>query len=417
MIIVSAAAFFRRQSAGLVPFLVFSICFSPCFLNINNRFGFSENKAAAEPAAGARIAVRTALLKKVENFRTLMYHIIKIVGLYAPGSPRLLTLSKGGRNTEYGVFGRFTLKMKRKHILGVLCVVLASACYGITPILSNAALNGGLPASREMTNECVVLYSMGIASLLSLFNCLIGKKRLDVSGKQLVQLAAFGGGALAGTLLLITYAYLRIPAGMTIVLNFTYPVFVMLITLVSKKERITAVKFISPLLALAGIALISNASFSGSVNVGGVLIALLSGVVYAVYFIAGRESAYASLETPVSNFYITASACLWSLAAALILGRFCLTADSVMWIILFFEAFLGYVVGLRLLLAGIKLLGSVSASALNTLEPAFASLTSMAVFGEAMGLLKGCGVILVLAAAVIGILTLNREDSKTRSKA
>ena len=178
-----------------------------------------------------------------------------------------------------------------------------------------------------------------------------------------------------------------------------------------------AVKFISPLLALAGIALISNASFSGSVNVGGVLIALLSGVVYAVYFIAGRESAYASLETPVSNFYITASACLWSLAAALILGRFCLPADSVMWIILFFEAFLGYVVGLRLLLAGIKLLGSVSASALNTLEPAFASLTSMAVFGEAMGLLKGCGVILVLAAAVIGILTLNREDSKTRSKA
>ena len=302
-----------------------------------------------------------------------MYHIIKIVGLYASGSLRLLTLSKGGRNAESGVFGRFTLKMKRKHILGVLCVVLASACYGITPILSNAALNGGLPAafiarlfprggadfliadaSREMTNECVVLYSMGIASLLSLFNCLIGKKRLDVSGKQLVQLAAFGGGALAGTLLLITYAYLRIPAGMTIVLNFTYPVFVMLITLVSKKERITAVKFISPLLALAGIALISNASFSGSVNVGGVLIALLSGVVYAVYFIAGRESAYASLETPVSNFYITASACLWSLAAALILGRFCLPADSVMWIILFFEAFLGYVVGLRLLLAGIN---------------------------------------------------------------
>ena len=41
----------------------------------------------------------------------------------------------------------------------------------------------------------------------------------------------------------------------------------------------------------------------------------------------------------------------------------------------------------------------------------------MVVFGEAMGLLKGCGVILVLAAAVIGILTLNREDSKTRSKA
>lgn len=330
---------------------------------------------------------------------------------------------------------RSVKKMKRKHILGVLCVVLASACYGITPILSNAALNGGLPAafitrlfsnggaefliadaSRKMTNECVVLYSMGIASLLSLFNCLFGKKSLAVNSKQLVQLATLGGGALAGTLLLITYAYLRIPAGLTIVLNFTYPVFVMLITLVSKKERVTAVKFNSPLLALCGIALISNASFGGSVNAVGVLIALVSGVVYAVYFIAGREGAYASLETPVSNFYITASACLWSLAAALVFGRFSLPADWVMWVILFFEAFLGYVVGLRLLLIGIKLLGSVSASALNTLEPAFASLTSMAVFGEAMGLLKGCGVVLVLAAAVIGILTLKREDPKRLQK-
>ena len=103
--------------------------------------------------------------------------------------------------------------MKRKTLIGVLCVVLASMCYGITPILSNAALRGGLPAdfvlrvfgegavsvmaadaSRAMSNESVVGISMGIACVLSAAVCLIGGRRLRVSGKQTWQLLVMGGG-------------------------------------------------------------------------------------------------------------------------------------------------------------------------------------------------------------------------------
>ena len=318
---------------------------------------------------------------------------------------------------------------KHQLFIGVLAVVLASACYGVTPIISNACLRGGFPAefvsrffadgpfaaailadpARAVNNEQLVCFSMGIACLLSLLGCAVSRKKLAVSGKQLWQLAVFGGGALAGTLLLITYAYLRIPAGMTIVINFTYPVFVALAGILFFRERIRPLVFVSLALAIFGIALISWAGLSGEVNAAGVLIAVLSGVTYAVYFIAGRRADYAGLDTGVANVYITGAASLLATAIALAASRFTFPQDAVMWGLLFLEALLGYVVGLRLLLLGIHLLGSTPASALNTLEPAFASATSMLVFGETMGLTKGLGIVFVLGAALISIIALRKK--------
>ncbi len=83
---------------------------------------------------------------------------------------------------------------------------------------------------------------------------------------------------------------------------------------------------------------------------------------------------------------------------------------------LFLEALLGYVIGLRLLLAGIRILGSTAASAINTLEPAFASITSMLIFGEAMGLFKGLGILLVLVGALISIILLRSAGVKAAPK-
>lgn len=322
--------------------------------------------------------------------------------------------------------------MKRKTLYGVLCVVLASMCYGITPILSNAALKGGLPIDfvqrvfgegavpimaisrdRALSNESVVGLSMGIACILSLITCLVMRKNPRVSDKQLWQLCLMGGGAFAVTCMLISFAYNFIPAGMAIVLHFTYPVSVLLISMLLFKEKVTPLKLISLAAAIIGIVLMSSGGFSGEVRPIGIVLALISGLTYALYFLAGRNAEYSKLDTGVSNIYITGSACLICLSMGLYGGRLELPADWFMWLILFFEALLGYTVGLQLLLQGVRLIGSTTASALNTLEPAFASITSMIVFGETMGLLKGFGVVLVLLAAMISIIAIKHNRKET----
>lgn len=322
--------------------------------------------------------------------------------------------------------------MKRKTLYGVLCVVLASMCYGITPILSNAALKGGLPADfvqrvfgesavpimaisrdRALSNESVVGLSMGIACILSFITCLVMRKKPRVSGKQMWQLCLMGGGAFAVTCLLISFAYNFIPAGMAIVLHFTYPVSVLLISMLLFKEKVTPLKLISLAAAIIGIVLMSSGGFSGEVRPIGIVLALVSGLTYALYFLAGRNAEYSKLDTGVSNIYITGSACLICLIAGLIGGRLELPADWFMWLILFLEALLGYTIGLQLLLQGVRLIGSTTASALNTLEPAFASITSMIVFGETMGFLKGFGVVLVLLAAMFSIIAIKHNRKET----
>lgn len=316
---------------------------------------------------------------------------------------------------------------------GAILVILASMCYGITPILSNTALKGGLPESfltrvfgyapqkmlmdsaNAMPNESVVGFGMAIACVLSLAVCLVRKRSLQVTGKQLIGMAAFGGGGFTATMLLISYAYLCIPAGMTIVLNFTYPILVAVFSALLFKEKLRAWGYAALAAAIVGIALISGVFAPGSVSGGrpalGVTLALLSGAAYAVYFLAGRHSAYSSLDTSVANVYITGSAALICFTVAAVTGRFRLPPTGFMWLVLLSSGVLGYMIGLRLLLGGIRILGSTPASALNTLEPVFASLTSMLVFGEPMGVMKALGSALVILAALVSILAMKKREA------
>ena len=318
-------------------------------------------------------------------------------------------------------------KQRDPRVLGMILVILASMCYGITPILSNTALKGGLPEdflmrvigsapayavldpAKAMPNESVVGFGMGIACVLSLLTCLIGGRSLKVTGRQLWHMAVFGGGGFTATMLLISYAYLCIPAGTTIVLNFTYPIMVAVISALIFRERFRPLTAVALALALGGIALISGVGASGSSALGndpglGIPLALASGLAYAVYFLAGRHASYSSLDTSVANVYITGSAAVICFAIAFMTGRFRLPPNGFTWLVLLSSGILGYMIGLRMLLAGIRLLGSVTASALNTLEPVFASVTSMLVFGEAMTGMKLLGCALVLVGALISIL-------------
>ncbi|MBO4383811.1 MAG: DMT family transporter [Clostridia bacterium] len=317
-----------------------------------------------------------------------------------------------------------------KKAWGVLCVILASVCYGITPILSNTALKGGLPGeflirafgeapsfmaldpAKAMPNESVVGFGMAIACALSLVICLVGRKSLKVTPRQAAELSVFGGGGFTATMLLISYAYLSIPAGMTIVLNFTYPILVAFFSAMIFGEKLRPAAIVALVFAIGGVALISlpGSAGSGSRPALGVTLALLSGLAYAVYFLAGRHASYSKLDGSVSNVYITGSAAVICFIIALAAGRFRLPPSWFILAVLLSSGVLGYIVGLRLLLAGIRILGSVPASALNTLEPVFASLTSMLVFGELMTVFKAAGIALVLAGALISILSIGRKS-------
>lgn len=311
--------------------------------------------------------------------------------------------------------------MNKSRLKGVAAVVLASMCYGVTPILTNIALKGGLPldfarrifgegapsfltASSEtaIPNESVVMLGMLLGCLISLITALISKKGkllLDVKPKALLSMTLLGGGTFAATMLLISYAYRFMEPGSVIVLHFSYPVIACAAAALFFGERFTVYKAAAAVFAAAGIYLVSG--FCGADSFVGPLLALLSAFAYAAYFLLGKHSAYADVDSSVSGVYITLGAAAAAFVAALVSGRLALPSNAFLWLVLAMSGLIGYLIGLRLLLYGIKVLGSGTAAMLNTLEPVMATLSSIAVFGESMGLMKGLGCALVLLGTII----------------
>ena len=95
-------------------------------------------------------------------------------------------------------------------------------------------------------------------------------------------------------------SYNYLPLGIATMFHFVYPVIVMVGMRAFYKERASVKKIIAAVLVVSGLYLILD--LSGNMSLLGVALALGSGVNYAVYVIANRESSYQKLPVTVLIF-------------------------------------------------------------------------------------------------------------------
>ncbi len=205
------------------------------------------------------------------------------------------------------------------------------------------------------------------------------------------------------------YAISVMPLSAAAILLYTSPVWIMLMSAVFFRERITSAKLLALVLAFGGCALVSG--FSGvGLTPAGILAGLGSGVGYGLYSILGtvalrRFSPYAVTACT----FVTAAAGSWLVCRpGDMLSRFagaeniwsllglCIATALVTAVI----PFLAYTLGLRSLEAG-------RAGILATVEPMTAALVGAAVFAEPITVLSGLGIGLILSA--VAILNLRRQ--------
>ena len=195
-------------------------------------------------------------------------------------------------------------------------------------------------------------------------------------------------------------------------LHFCYPAIACLTAALFFKERFSVLKGLAAGAAVSGVYLVSG--FSGAENAAGPLLAVLSAFTYAAYFILGRHGPYKNVSPSVSSVYITGAASLMGFLAALATGRLAAPATWFLWLVLALDGVLGYLIGLRLLLYGIRILGSGNAAMLNALEPVMATVMGVIVYGETVGAAKGLGCAMVIASAVIVVADTGRKKRKYR---
>lgn len=261
--------------------------------------------------------------------------------------------------------------------------------------------------------EIVVLRCILAAVMLLTFTGWKDKALLRIRGKNLPALI----GSAFFSILFFNYCYFSTIRLMDLsaaaILLYTSPIFVMLLSLVFFREKLTVKKIAALLLAFSGCLLVSGVlSSSTALSVPGLLLGLGSGLGYALYSIFSRVSLNQGLHSitiTVYTFLFSAIGGLFLADLPAIIGVFRTHGMGFVVFALFFTL-VTTVLPYLLYTAGLSKVDNGPASVMASIEPVVATLFGFFVFSESPTLSAILGILLVLGALVV--LNLGEKSAK-----
>jgi len=242
-------------------------------------------------------------------------------------------------------------------IVGIILVVVSAAGFGTLAIFGRYAYADAMDALT------ISSLRFSLAAIPTLVLLAVRRERFP-RGSVLLRLIAMGVLGYVGAAFAYLAALKYASAGLVALLLYLYPTFVTLLAVVVLKEPFTGVKGLALGLALMGTAL-AVGPLSGQAL--GVLFAVTSAALYAIYIIIGTD-VMKSVSPVQSSAVIFATAGIGNTVLMMVTGPH-LPATGRGW-----AAIAGLVVITTLIpvvafLAGLKRIGPTNAAMLSTLEP------------------------------------------------
>ena len=273
-----------------------------------------------------------------------------------------------------------------------------SVTFGLIPLFTLPLIGKG------MVYDSILFYRFLFASLALAAVMLVKKEtfRIDLRDLPVFILLAF---FYTFSSLFLLYGYGYMGAGVATTLHFTYPVFVTLIMFFLFREKTGWLTWLSIALAVCGVALLSLPESGLSADVKGIVIVLLSAVAYGSYIVGVNKSRVRNMNSRKLAFYVFVFTTIIFGIKDMASGSLQLPPDPVSYCNLFFLAVLPTVVSYITLVLAVQNIGGTLTSVLGALEPLTAVCIGALVFGEDFTLREGFGILLVLTAVTVIILT------------
>ena len=285
--------------------------------------------------------------------------------------------------------------MKKKTSLSVIMILLAASGWGLIGVFSRPLSAAGL-SSVQMTFIRSIIVTIGMGLLL-----LIKDRTLF-----LIKLKDFWLFLGTGIISIVFFNVCYFSAiGMTTlatasILLYTAPCFVMLMSAVFFKEKVTVQKLAALVLAFLGCMLVSGFA-GGEISPIALLIGIGSGLGYASYSIFGKV-ALQKYHTFTVIFYtfLVSSVCLLPFAGLTgVITAFSTDIQTVLLalglgIISTFMPYICYTAGLQHVEAG-------KASVLAFAEPMVATIAGILLFHEQLHLKNAVGIGLIFGAIIL----------------
>lgn len=294
--------------------------------------------------------------------------------------------------------------MHRWKITGALYGAAAAACYGMNPLFALPLLAAGIGVNS------VLFYRYVLAVLIfGLWIKFVKKIPLKINRTEFLSLFAMGL-LFSFSSLTLFMSYNFMDAGIASTLLFIYPVIVAILMAIFFKERLSTNAILSIILTTLGIALLYKGKDGQDLNFIGVLLVFISSLTYALYIIGVKNiKALKHINTAKLSFYVM----LFGLLVYIFNLKFCtelqIISKPVLWLSAFALSILPTIVSLEAMTISIKLIGSTSAAVLGALEPVTAIFFGVVVFHEQLTPRIIVGIITILTAVLMIILSKNKR--------
>jgi drug/metabolite transporter (DMT)-like permease len=274
----------------------------------------------------------------------------------------------------------------------VVLTALSAAFFGSLAIYGKFADRMGIPLTE------LLAVRFGVAAVILWVLALIRRERLwwgrRTAGLAIMGLLYVGQAATYFTSLK------TVPAAVTSILLYLYPVVVMLLAAAFLSEPLGRRRAFALVLALAGVlAVVDPFSAQGSIDPAGVLFGLATAAIYATYILAGRVL-LRDVPAVVATAGIATTAGL-AFAVAGALGGQLHRLDGAGYALSGSMAVVATAIPATLFLAGLARVGATRAAIISTLEPATTVVLAALLLGEGLGPVRLLGGAVVLGAAVI----------------
>lgn len=282
------------------------------------------------------------------------------------------------------------------YYLGIVLVFLSAIGFGVMPIFAIYAYAEGI----DVITLLFLRFSLAAIIFFAYSRRLLITIRL--TKKNMLSFFILGGILYTAQSFSYFSSVKYIPASLTALILYTYPIFVAILALLIEKEPLGRQTIISIGLSLLGLTLVLGTTTE--LNTLGIAFAFLAAIVYSLYITIGNRvvqktpplitSAFVALFAALSFFLIG------NLTNSLNFSLSFITWLSILGIVLF-----STVLAMFTFFKGLELIGSTRAAILSMLEPLVTIFFMAILFSEHLTLVQLFGALLVLSGAILVILT------------
>jgi len=298
---------------------------------------------------------------------------------------------------------------RRHHVaVGIAAGLVAAIGYGFIPTFTLPLLNA--PRGLQMSDASILCHRFLIAAVAIGLLMLFRRQSFRVTRGELVTLIYLSFLS-DGSALFLLAGYKYMGSGVATVLHFMYPVFTALVMMVFYHESRKPSTLAAVLMAVAGVTVLSWPHEGETASVRGIVIVLISALCYALYLIRVNRSRAQTMDVMKLTFYILFIGAVIFGAYGLLQDEFQMVSTSGQFLHLLLLGIICTAVTNLGLVISVQRIGSTMTSVLGALEPLTAVVLGVLLWQEGFTWNMVVGLLLIIPAVVLIILTRGRKRS------